>query len=219
MRALRNRLRRTTRSDGGMTLVELLVAMFIFSIVLAIVGTAMRSMIASTVRVNGTGEAVVDVDRVFNRLDKQVPYASAINAATQVGTRSYIEFRTDVEVGGFPPGCWQYRLDSATGLLQVRRAPEATPAAVTAWSTIATEVQPRPDAAADPPFSLVPSEDGGSFVDRQQLRVAIDVTRTGAPPVTLDTSWVARNTNRETATNKFIPAGPRARVCEGMPQT
>ena len=70
---------RERRDDSGMSLVELIVAMGIFSIVIAIFMAGIVTMTRNTVRVQVTSDASESVRRVFQRLDKQVRYADAIN--------------------------------------------------------------------------------------------------------------------------------------------
>lgn len=224
MNALRARLTKITQDDGGFTLVELLAAMTVFTIVLVMVGAAMRDMTDSTVRVSNTGQSITEVARVYNRFDKQVPYAAAINDPGVVaGSRHYVEFRTDVQAGGLAPACWQYRLDTATGLLQVRSAPSSTPAAVSPWSTLATDmgvvpqqVDPVTGALTQPPpFAL--SRKGTDF-DRQRLTVALQTQRPRAAAQGLRTTWVARNSVNSITEEPALSGVGYKRTCEGMPR-
>ena len=69
-----------SRDESGMTLVELLVAMGIFSLVLAVFGAGVVSMTKSTARVSATSDVTNEARRAFSLLDKQVRYATAINS-------------------------------------------------------------------------------------------------------------------------------------------
>ncbi len=184
--------------DRGLTLVELLISMGVFVVVIVLATVVLRGLTDATVRVTSTNSARTEADRLYNRLDKQVPYAAAINAAGQVNGSWWIEFRTDVEVGGSPPRCWQYRLNTAAQVVQVRSWPIGNGAGVSPWVTLLDDATVRTGTGAPPPFRLVRST---ADVPRQRLVVAIDLARTGAPPVPLDTTYVARNTNSTTLTN------------------
>lgn len=184
--------------EGGLTLVELLVAMTVFSVVVVISGTMLRGMTGSAVRVSMGNDARTDVDRLYNRLDKQLPYAAAINAPVMSGGDWWLEFKTEVPAGGQPPRCWQYRLDTSERLLQVRSWPPLSPGSVTGWTSLVEQVQARAGAGAPPPFRMIPSS---TDVVRQRLVVALDVVPVGSPVVPLDSTYVARNTTPNTTTN------------------
>jgi len=186
------------RTDDGLTLTELVVSMGIFTVVVAISLTMLRSMTTATLRVATVNEARTDVDRLYSRLDKQAPYADAINAAGQSGGDWWIEFRTDVTTAGLPPRCWQYRLNTASRIVSARSWPIGDGGGATAWATLLQDAQARNGAGAPAPFTMIPST---TDVTRQRLVVALDVVATGAPPVPLDTTYVARNTSTTTVTN------------------
>ena len=63
--------------DSGFTLVEMIVAMGIFAVLLAIFATAVQSFSATTVRTLRTSDQSTQARIVFNLFDKQVRAASA----------------------------------------------------------------------------------------------------------------------------------------------
>lgn len=188
--------RRRADGDAGFTLAELLVAMGIFSVVVAISLAGMRSMVSSTVRIYGTADARTEADRLYNRLDKIVPYAAAINTPGQSGGDWWVELRTDVAVGGQPAQCWQLRLQTGTDRVALRSWTPGDAASVTGWATLVTGATER--AGGPAPFTMLPAT---STVVRQRLVLALDVTRPQAPPHPLDTTYTARNTDDQTVTN------------------
>lgn len=181
------RPRRDTTGQDGLTLVELLMAMAIFSVVVIISGAMLHGMTQATVRVTSINDSRSDVDRLYNRLDKQVPYASFITEAAQSGGDWWVEFRTDVPAGGLPPRCWQYRLNAAERVVESRTWQSGAPATVSDWSVLLQNAEAR---VGVPPFRTVGVSE--NFV-RQQLVIALDVAAVGAPNVPLDTAYVARN--------------------------
>lgn len=188
------RLRAVRRDDSGFTLVELMAAMFIFSILLVIFTAGISAMSRSTVRVTATGEAMTDLNRLYNRLDKEVPYASAINRSVQSGGDWYLEYYTESTEAGTRPFCTQYRLDTSAGVVQARRWNTQGALGLTPWSTLAVDVVPR----GGSPFVMHPAND--TYV-RQRLTLAVDVDQPATPTQQLDTTFVARNTDSETGTN------------------
>ncbi|WP_194908091.1 type II secretion system protein J [Quadrisphaera sp. INWT6] len=187
------------RPDGGVTLVETLVAMSIFSVVMAIFMSAVLSMTTSTSRVNNTADAGDGVRAVFLRLDRQVRYADAINQPSAApGGRWYVEFRTAQRAGGQPTLCTQWRYDPTTASLQFRTWDDGqTPA--DSFSTVATRVLP--DAGSGSPFAVALA--GADHVN-QKLTVSVTSgTGTGdsAGRASMTTSFVARNSSITSPSN------------------
>jgi prepilin-type N-terminal cleavage/methylation domain-containing protein len=195
----RSRPRTPLRDDGGFSLVELVAAMAIFTIVIVISLAALRGMVTTTVRTTQVADARVEADRLYNRLDKIVPYASAVNPAGQAGGDWWVEFRTDVAAGGLAARCWQLRLDDSDAVARLRSWPPGDPASVSAWTTVATGAVVRDGV---PPFTMAPADES---VARQRLTLALDVALAGAPPYPLDTTFTARNTSGATSTNDGTP--------------
>lgn len=179
--------------DQGFTLVELMVSMFIFSLLLVVFSAGITSISRSTARVTATGDAMTELNRLYNRLDKEVPYASAINRSVLSNGSWYLEHYTKTTDGSVP-FCTQYRLVNATGQIQVRRWNATGAAGLTTWNTLATGVEARGGA----PFTMLPADQ--TYV-RQRLVVAVDVRKKGTPVQQLDTTLVARNTTPDTGTN------------------
>ncbi len=154
-------------SDAGFTLVELLVAMGLFLVLLTVFGVAVEAMTSDVRKTRGISEATDNVRLAFDRFDKQVRYAYAINAATRVGNDWYVEFDTVDTTGARV--CRQWRLVAASQALQQRAWPAGTtPAIAPAWSTVAAGVINDP--ATEPPFTVA-----GTTVARRYQRLALDV--------------------------------------------
>jgi prepilin-type N-terminal cleavage/methylation domain-containing protein len=205
--------------DRGFTLVELLVAMGIFSIVLAIAFSAIAEMTRNVRKAQGLADATDVSRRIFLRMDKQVRYASAVNSATLVGSDWYLEYQTALASG---TTCSQWRLVDATDQLQVRSWTPSGTAAITvpAWTTIASGVVNRPTVAAEKPFTMVPADGTWS---KQRLTVITRVRAGGQPSSTVssETTFVAVNSSGGSVTNVDSNADGASdqQICQEVPRS
>lgn len=152
------RLRRTDADDAGLTLPELLVSMFILTFVIGVFMTAVAQMARSTVRATVTVDAADSVRRVFQRLDKEVRYADAVNFPGLSGAgRQYVEFRVPEQAA--PSGvttCVQWRWDPSTKRVE-RRSWPLTASSLPAWIPVAEDVVADPQVSGPYPFALTPA--------------------------------------------------------------
>jgi prepilin-type N-terminal cleavage/methylation domain-containing protein len=198
-------------SDTGVTLVELLVAMSIFTVLMSIFMVSIARMTHQTVRVQNVGDATASMQRAFERLDRQVRYANAINRSAVSGGNYYLEFRTDALARrAAADRCDQYRVNVAAGTLEWRSwdvpiPPSTTTPTPTGWATMATRVVLRTNAAVViPPFEMFPTSSDSS---RQRVIIRLDVKAPDSPVVQTDSTLVARNSTSSTSTNINSPTG------------
>jgi prepilin-type N-terminal cleavage/methylation domain-containing protein len=186
--------------DQGVTLVETLVAMSIFSVVLTIFMAAVLSMTTSTGRVNATTDAGDGVRAAFLKLDRQVRYADAINQPVQTSAgRWYVEFRTSQRANGQPTLCTQWRYDPTVQEMQVRTWNDGQVPAAT-FRTITTDVLP-PQPSGSSPFTVALAD--GDHAN-QKLAVALTAgsgTGAYAGRASMQTSFVARNSSTASPSN------------------
>jgi len=186
--------------SAGFTLVEYTVAMAIFVTVIAIVAGGVALMARDVVKTTNLSTSTDQIRLAFNRLDRQVRYASQVNfPGTTAGTRWYVEFLSPDGKG--TPTCHQWRLDTATDLLQERSwpgPPTAAPATAPAWRTVASTIANDP--VANPPFVLVPAS---TTQPEQGLDLTLLARRASAntSSVTLETSLFARNSSPQSDSN------------------
>lgn len=191
--------------DEGLTLIELLVAMGIFTVVLAVFMSGVVAMTSSTVRAQDVTDSGDSLRRAFQTLDKQIRYASSINSAgTGASGAHYVEFLTTAVPAGEAPVCTQWRFSPSARELAYRTWRDSPSASRTDWRVVSHDVRNATSGAdARPPFRLDFARDARV---RQQLVVSLDVGRgeAGADALTgadVETVFVARNSSFESPSN------------------
>ena len=201
MSSLRSRLRAVTRragsADSGLSLIELVVAMAIFTIVLGIYFSALISMSRTTVRAQDTVDASDALRATFNMMDRQVRYATSVNRPGQGGSGWwYVEFEATDLPEDQPPVCYQWRLDSTNQVLSFRTWSQDGASTVTPWRGVAWNVESDGGGA---PFVFTQAE--GSTL-RQSLTVKLRVTGpTTGEVAAQSTTFVARNSSYKSPSN------------------
>jgi prepilin-type N-terminal cleavage/methylation domain-containing protein len=217
--------RRSLRpDDAGFSLVELMVTMGVMSALMAIFTTAILQVYRTVSAVESVSVAQSQLQLAFQRLDRELRYASWIGQQGTVGTTWYVEY-----AGADPTGCGQLRLTApsgsdtgadANGVLQLIQWTRGTPPAAGAKGTTLASLLVT--GGADPPFLLQPagsapyydpsaSSVGTNFATEfQRLRIRL-TTRVGSRSTQVDTTFTALNTTRNTsATNGCREGRPAA---------
>ncbi|MEJ5944660.1 hypothetical protein WDZ17_05050 [Pseudokineococcus basanitobsidens] len=189
-----------------MTLAELVVAMGIFMVVVAVFLSGVVALTRSTVRSGNEADVATDLRRVFTQVDRTVRYADAVDYPGTSGSGAwYAEVRSST-VRGTPPVCTQWRWTPTSSRLDVRTWPAASGvAAAGAWRTLATTVV-GPTTTA--PFTMTPAGVTSSRV-RQTLAVDLVAAKgTGAQraQARTSTSFVARNSSQSSPGNSATAA-------------
>jgi type II secretory pathway pseudopilin PulG len=183
--------------DTGVTLLEVVMGMSIMSFVMV----AFTAGLLSVVRAAGHGETMAvsrsQLNVAFDRLDRQIRYASGISLPGTAGGDSYVEFQTDGSGGAL---CTQLRLNATARRLEQRAWNDgATPGA--AWSVLASGV------SAAEPFRR---ENAGSGSGVQRLRFVLTTDlppgSTGPAPQT-DITFSALNTSPLTSSDQICAEG------------
>ena len=181
-----------------MSLIELLVAMGIFTVVLSVFMAGVVVMTRSTTRAQSVSDSGDAVRKIFQKLDREVRYSSSVNrpgVGATAGTY-YVEYLISAVDAGKPPLCTQWRYVQATGLVQFRTWGDVAPRTPTAWVTELKNVRNDLSVPASRPFQFTAAD---TIYERQQLKVWLDV---GAGPggpnakkgAQLEAVFVARNT-------------------------
>src|SRR5674536_356756 len=129
---------------AGLTLVELVVAMGLYGVLRAVLMSAIIGMIGNLRKTQGIAGASGQARGAFDRLDRQLRYATAVNRPVLVGQDWYLDFATLNTSGQIE--CRQWRVEAATELLQQRTWPVGTvaPATPPSWAGVATGVVNNP---------------------------------------------------------------------------
>jgi hypothetical protein len=190
-----NPLPRRSAASAGYTMVELVVTMSIFMVVVALMMAAVTTLSSTLRKTTNLADATTSSRNTFNRLDRQLRYATAINRPTQVGNDWYIEFSA-LNDGGVDL-CHQWRLVSATDKLQQRAWTAGTTTTPT-WSTVTTGVTNDPTTL--PPFTFVKATTASTY---QGVSVTLKIINGSLNPSTVTTTSAlqGRNTSVETVTN------------------
>jgi prepilin-type N-terminal cleavage/methylation domain-containing protein len=204
MSALMNR--REHHGDEGVTLVELMVVMVIFSTILGIVGVAITHMFKVTRQESSVTQGMTTARSVNNLLDDSARFANLLNSPGTGSTGdSYIEWKTGDTTGAdSTETCTQWRFDPTAHVLQSRSWQEAATVLITtpsAWVTLARNVYQDGSSAvfaATSPSITVPQQ------------MSIDVVSTTDPGV----KSIADNYT-VTATNSVAQSIPVAAACNG----
>jgi prepilin-type N-terminal cleavage/methylation domain-containing protein len=198
--------------QAGFTVTELVVAMSIFAVLLAIFGAAIVSFTSATTRTLQTSDQATEARNAFNLFDRQVRSAAAVNRPQLVGANWYVEYRNEAAI---PSVCTQWVLRTGTSTLAVRTWVSGVSAVATpsAWRTISTAVVNTP---AQPPFSFTAAT---VTSPRQQLTIDLRFRR-GTSPATVETStFTAANTSTSTVSNPDVDTDGRSdtQVCQDIP--
>jgi prepilin-type N-terminal cleavage/methylation domain-containing protein len=212
--------RRSSRRDGGFTMIELMVALAIFSVFLAVVLSSIISITRASTKVQVTAQSSSAVLSVFQRIDREVRYADSINfpgvgAATG---DSYIEFRTPASstASGLTL-CTQWRYDLATRSLSNRFWNDgSTPSPI--WQTDLTNM-PNNITALTPtyPFALLPASNATAGSTMQELQLTLATGNTVIAGAGITTTFVARNSGvaSQSNTDNTVPGKSDIPICTG----
>jgi prepilin-type N-terminal cleavage/methylation domain-containing protein len=175
-----NRIRST--ADSGITLIEVVVALSIMSVLMAAFTAGIIQMYRSANASESLSRTQSQLNVTFLRLDKEIRYASAINDPSG-GPDYYVEYLT---TNAGSPQCQQLRL-GVDGKLRLRSWPNTSPATASGWTTLASGVS-----SVGTPFALV-TEPKSSFERLRLNLVARPESGGTATSARLDVTFTALN--------------------------
>lgn len=161
-------------NEEGMTLVEMIVAMGILTVLLVISLSAVVALTKSTVRAQAVANATDQLRVTFQRFDKEVRYASAINIPGFSDEDYYVEYLVEASVKDGAATCVQWRLNMDTAELQ-RRTWSLDSTEASAWQTTVTGVRNDLSKKAEYPFTVQRAGTvDGKVYNRHQLEINLD---------------------------------------------
>jgi prepilin-type N-terminal cleavage/methylation domain-containing protein len=208
LRSRLNRLAEDRRDDRGVTLVELLVAMGIFSIVLVVFLAATGVMARSTVRNQVVSDTASQLRTAFQRFDKEVRYAHDINAPGTSNGNIYVEYWVPASATKGENLCVQWRYNKSTKELQRRTWTQGNAASVTQWITMVTRLRNDLSSSSEQPFTFQRAGTvAGKAYLHQRLHIYLDaglgsIADDGGSQ--LDVSFVAQNSSPSSVTNSGV---------------
>lgn len=199
--------------ERGYTLVELLVAMTVFSVFLAL-------FIAGVVVVSRTStQATIDAQTAsstgiaLQRIERTARYADAVNQPGVVGGNAYVEWRTDaISAPSGVTTCSQLRYRPSDGTIALRTWAATEVPSTSTWNVLTTKV--RGTASTTYPFATVLAASGVS--NYQGLTVHILAGLDDRIGTDITTTVYAKNSSVESPSNAIGAAGQSlSPVCAG----
>jgi prepilin-type N-terminal cleavage/methylation domain-containing protein len=177
--------------DTGFTLAEVMVAMAVTSVVMALATTGMVQMYGFSDRSDVLSSNMMQLQIAFQQLDRSVRYATAISQPNATATTSgdwYVEWSS---VTGTTTLCSQLRLEGSSGLLQ--RRSQAAGGQVSGWGTVASFL------TWAQPFTLQAASTSGYPHQRLTVDVTVQSAVNSSQPGRRSTiSFTALNTSLTT---------------------
>jgi type II secretory pathway pseudopilin PulG len=168
--------------DAGDSLIEMMIVMVIFTLILAIITTAIISMMRQVDKQSGLADNLGNARKAIELLDGQVRFANAITTPGTVASGdTYVEFRTIQN--DQTQLCTQWRYHVLTKALQYRTwKPAASPVVPTGFVTTALSVSPVSGvsmfSASPPPGTTLPSPSADPNIPAQHQSLYIDFVTT-----------------------------------------
>lgn len=185
-------------SERGFTLVELLVAMFVLSIVTAIFGSTLASVQSAVVREDRYSQANDQARLAMEQLDREIRSGNVLYdpATPLAGYVPYYYLRVYTQTnaptrGGYVCSMWQ--IDTNQQLLTQRWSPANPNGTTTGWRVVATGVVNR--ALGEPAFQLDGDLMKGNRTLNVTLAVNADITHSPTQTVRLNAAITGRNTS------------------------
>lgn len=211
------------RDDEGYSLVEVLVAASLMSVVMAVSVTAVLQIYSSINRTEETVAVRDAIDVSFRRLDREMRYATRVNPPGKVNGRWYVEYELPITDGSTNAPCRQLKLENGVLTLSSWKLPASTPenpfiiaSGVTADTTKGpVEIY----APGDKPYATATAGAAGvgSAFEPQflQFRLKFSVN-TGKVSLPFDSAFTAQNIDR--VLQKKITDGAVSNECsKGRP--
>ncbi|HKT04236.1 MAG TPA: prepilin-type N-terminal cleavage/methylation domain-containing protein [Rugosimonospora sp.] len=182
--------RRRPGHDEGYSLVEVLVAMMVMGIFLAMLTTGLIQVFRVVNRNDAFSIVQAQVNVAFLKLDRDIRYASNVSTPGQTGADWYVEYLTTYTGTSI---CTELRLQASTGQLQ-RRTWTQGGTVSGGWSILATGLTP----AA--PFTYLAADSTYNYPRVQLNLVASAGTGATAATKQFNVTFTAMNTTSTSAT-------------------
>jgi prepilin-type N-terminal cleavage/methylation domain-containing protein len=190
--------RRLRSDDHGFTLVELLTAMMVLSIVMVVFGTVFASVLGSVTREDNLSQTNDQARLALEQLDREIRSGNVLyDPANETADPGYIlrvYTQSNATTRTPNPGffCTLWKIDTSKRLLW-RTWPPLQPEDASNWRVIATGVVNK--SLSTPAFSLDSDPNRGSRTIVVTLKVNQDLTNRPTQTQTYSESITGRNTS------------------------
>jgi type II secretory pathway component PulJ len=175
--------------DAGFTLIDMMVAMTLMTIVMAVFTGAIVRMYRVANNVDAKSVAQASINVAMQRLDREVRYAKGISTPYLVNNNQYVDMLSIQRVGANTvQQCIQVRVVSGV-LAQRTWTFQASPLNLSAWVPLANGL------TSATPFTYRPPNDSVGY---QQLTVAL-ASGSGSSADSNTTTFIALNSDRTTS--------------------
>ncbi len=183
-------LARPRGAQAGFTLIELMVAMLVFSIFLAIVVTSILGLTRSASRIQVAAVSSNQELAVFASLDRQIRYADGVNPQGSGAVNKYIEFRTPSDsTPTHTTVCTQWRYNPTAQTISSRTWTDGNLGSATQWNVMLTNVTN--DGGTNYPFQFVNASSTGSSME--EMILTLDAGNSSVKGAAISSTFVARN--------------------------
>jgi prepilin-type N-terminal cleavage/methylation domain-containing protein len=199
--------RRVASDETGFTLVELMIAMFIFGVFVTVLIASITGISRAAARAQVVARTSSSVLAVFQDIDHQVRYADSVNfPGSGVSGARYVEYR--IPASSSSTGvttCGQWRYTPSTGKLDFRSWQDIASPVPTAWVTKLTGV--KGSVTSTYPFQLIPASLSGAA--NQQFVLTLDAGSAAfTQGAAISSRFLARNSSTLSQSNaQSVTAG------------
>lgn len=180
-----------------MTLLELIVALGLFTVLLSIFVGGIVGFARATTEARVDAQTSSAVGTAIKRVEKSVRYANALNYPGVVSEKSYVEWRTDAVSS--PTGtttCTQLRYIASTGTISMRTWADGASASTGTWSVILRGV--RGAATTSSPFLTIAA---GANSNYQGLELIVATGLSDRAGTTASSTVYAKNSSVNSVSN------------------
>lgn len=205
--------RRRARADAGFSLLEVIVALGLFSVLLsiAVAGVISLNRVALATRLDAQTSSQTGI--AVQTIDKSLRYAEAVNYPGTTGAGAYVEWRTSAaSAASGVTTCTQLRYAPDKGTLAMRSWAAAAAPTTGTWRVILSNV--RGPASTTYPFVMIPA---GSVSNYQGLAISILTGPNESAGTETSATIYAKNSSSESPSNTLGSGGQSASpVCSTM---
>lgn len=204
--------RRPAKDDSGLTLIELIVALGLFSLFLSLLvgGVVAFTRVTTEARLDAQTSSAVGI--AMKRVERSARYANSINYAGVVSGKSYVEWRVDaVSAPAGVTTCYQLRYLPTDGTIALRSWSASDAPSSATWSVILSGV--RGAATTSYPFLTISA---GANSNYQGLAMTVDAGQSSTAGTSTSSTVYAKNTTPDSTANAMDASGQsRDKVCTG----